>query len=62
MTQKITSDYLTTAIVYLCFKNQVLESFNANLFAFFLERDPTSLTDLTKVGGQYYAVHRTSKG
>lgn len=32
-----------------------------NLFPFFLERDPTSLTDLTKFGDQYSAAHPTSK-
>lgn len=38
-------------------KNKVLMSCKANLVTFLLERDPSSLADLTKLGGQYYAAH-----
>lgn len=42
-------------------KNKVYQSCNANLVAFLQERDPTTLTELTKLGDQYYLAHPNVK-
>lgn len=53
------SDY--QCLYDLMIKNKVFMSCNVNLVTFLLERDPYMLTDLMKLGDQYYAVHPTSK-
>lgn len=39
----------------------VFQSCNENLVAFLQERDPSTLTKMTKVGDQYYAAHLNSR-
>lgn len=39
---------------HLMIINKVYESYNAILVAFMQERDPVTLTELTKLGNQYY--------
>lgn len=42
-------------------KKKVIMSCNTNLVPFLIETNPTKLTNMTKLGGQYYAVHPTSQ-
>lgn len=52
--------YLSTAN-WPVHKKKVLESCSANLFAFLLKSDPSSLEELTRLGDQYCSAHPISK-
>lgn len=41
--------------------NKVYQSCNTNLVVFLQERDPPTLTELAKLGDQYYAAHPNSQ-